>query len=123
MHSMDHLRVAGLGVALALLWGCASATLSPRVPAETAAAIERARASGAEEWAPEALAAAVDKAAAADVAAHKGKADKARLLNAEARADAELAQASALTVKTRLQIEQVRVSTDSLRQVIGASVH
>lgn len=125
MHSMNHIRVVGLGCALALLGGCASATLPVQLPAEAeaTAAIDSARADGAEEWAPEILAAAVEKATAARLAAHKGKADRARLLSDEATADAELAQASALTVRTRIQIEQVRASTDSLRQATGASVH
>jgi hypothetical protein len=96
-----------------VLGGCAQAPLPQEALSSAELTIARARAAGAERYAPVELARAEEKLEAAQAAARAKAPERARSLAEQASADAELAeiaaqavQAQAIATELRQQVEQ-----------------
>jgi hypothetical protein len=98
--------------------GCASAPPPVEQMAVSRAAVESANSAGANEFAPVLLKSAMDKLAAAELAMTKKDYVNARQLAEQAQVDAQLAVATARSVKAKKAAETVRESSRVLRKEI-----
>lgn len=108
---------AGAGLAVALsLGGCASAPPATDKIAVAASSVERAEQAGAPQTASVEMAAARDKLAQAQKAAHDRDAPLAYRMAEQADVDARVAEASANATKSHQAVSELNRSLQSLRE-------
>ena len=111
------IKGAGLGAAMALIAvGCVTTPLPNEQLAVAKSSVQRAEQAGAPELAPVEMAAARDKLARAEKAAADRDARPATQLAAQANADAQLAEATAVEHRSRKAAMEADANLQALRQ-------
>ena len=118
---MDILNIAKstvLVLAVTQFAACSSGPPPKQELSLTQASIRSAEAAGAISHAPKSLRIAQQKVETAETLMSKKQHDKAKLLLAEAMADAELAEATAAAEQSRVAYEELQQSIDLMKQEI-----